>query len=679
MRLSTAPIFSLSCFAQAQILRFAVQLLSAVLGSIAIAQTGNANTIDFLKVGNTNAQVLSNPSIILAQSEVAQPSHTLLYVDSRDGSDTENGSDRTPFKTITHALKAAKPGATIFLAPGTYNTETGEIFPLVLKAGVTLQGDSTTRGQETLIRGGGVSTHKAWIRQSTTIEITSPATLKGVTVTNPNSQGYGVAIDARNASISNSTFTGNSRGIFIIGNSTARIQNNYFYQNSVAGLEIAEIAQPNIQDNILEQNSSAITVSDRAAPLIANNRMTQNQNGMVFQRSAQPKVRNNSVEGNRQHGLIAQDEARPDLGTAAHPGGNFFRNNGLYDVNVKATTQAIFAVGNEWLNIVGVLNPATPMPAPPNSATTFPVPTALSSNPSPEPLRPMQIVQIAMPSTPLQQAIPSQSISFVQVVSSLPPSSKSLSSTPVTAESSLSKHLLVAALTKNEPIFAPAQVQNLAAIARPSAVMPQMAATLPLLETFPRPPSTSTQWVRPVLANPATLKLSQKNQLALSPSIRAIPISIPVPPPEISTLRPNWEARPTRSVKAMVETSKGAKNASANLLLVPSPNIPLGKIGEMPSVYSMRGMSQPPLTQNTAFSSSASKANTIRFRVIVTIRQAMEQAQVLTLVPDAFLIAPTNNIMMMQVGAFSDRAKAEQLTQILASQGISSAIEPVNQ
>lgn len=676
MRLSTASIFSLSCFAQAQILRFTVQLLSAVFGTIAIAQPGSANTIDFLEAANTSTPILSKPSIMLAQLGVVQPSQTLLYVNSTDGSDTENGSDRTPFKTITHALKAAKSGTTIFLAPGTYDTETGEVFPLVLKAGVTLQGDSTTRGQEILIRGGGASTHKAWMKQSVTIEITAPATLKGVTVTNPNSQGYGVAIDAGNSSISDSTFTGNSRGILITGNSVARIQNNYFYQNSIAGIEVAEISQPTIQDNILEQNGSAVTVSDRAAPLIANNRITQNQNGMVFQRSAQPKVRNNSVEGNRQHGLIAQDEARPDLGTAAHPGGNFFRNNGLYDVNVKAITQAISAAGNEWLTTVGTLSSATPPSEPPDSATGFPVPTALSSNSSPEPPRPMQIVRIAMPSTPSQQAIPSQPVNSVQVASSLQPSSKSLNFTPIIAKSSLSKPLPVAALTKNEPI--PAQVQNLAAIAIPSAAMPQIAATVPLLETFPQPPSTSTRWVRPVLANPATPKPSQENQLALSPSITAIPISIPVPPPETSTLRFNREARPTRSVKAMVETPKSAQNISATLLPVPSPNVPLGKIGEMPSVYSMRGVFQPSFTQNTTFSSSDPKANTIRFRVVVTIRQSTEQAQVLALVPDAFSIASTNN-MMMQVGAFSDRAKAEQLTQILASQGISSAIEPINQ
>jgi cell division protein FtsN len=47
-------------------------------------------------------------------------------------------------------------------------------------------------------------------------------------------------------------------------------------------------------------------------------------------------------------------------------------------------------------------------------------------------------------------------------------------------------------------------------------------------------------------------------------------------------------------------------------------------------------------------------------------------------VPDAFLTTSKNKIAM-QVGAFSDRVKAEQLIQTLANQGISSNLEPINQ
>jgi parallel beta-helix repeat protein len=675
-------------------------MLSAILGSIAIAPPGSAHPINLLPANNPSTPVLTQPSSMLAQSAVAQRSTSILYVNSSDGRDTGNGSDRTPFKTITQALKVAQSGTTILLAPGTYSTETGEIFPLVLKAGVTLQGDPATRGQEILIQGSGASTRKA-LGQSLTIEITAPATLNGVTVSNPNPQGYGAGIDSSNPLISNSTFTDNSYGLVIIGDSAAQIQNNYFYQNRTAGIGVAGIAQPSIQDNIFEQTGSAVIVGDRAAPLIANNRMTQNQNGMVFQGSAQPTVRNNSVEGNRQNGLLAKDTSRPDLGTVANPGGNFFRNNGLSDVNVSATDQLISAVGNEWLNAVGTLNTTLIMPASSNSAASFPTPSALSANSSSEPPRPMQIVQIAMPSTPHNQAPSLQAAGSIQMSESSQPAPQPVSVAPGRGNSlplispPITKSLAVNPLSQPLP-----KAQTSSAIALPLSGVPQNGGTVPLVETFPLPPSSSQQVIRPtILAKPATLKPVQRNQLTLLSPIAPIPISIPVPPhetpitptpiaptpisipvppPETITLRPHVEIKPTRSIQVMIKPQKAARSASATLLPVPSSNIPLGKIGEMPSVYSMRGMFQPSPMQNPIPFSNDPKGSSIRFRVVVNARQEAEQAQVLALVPDAFVMA-SHNKRVMQVGAFSDRTKAEQLTQMLANQGISSTIEPINQ
>lgn len=686
MSISTTPI-SLGCFSQARIRCLTVQMLSAVLGSIAIAQPGSANPINFSKTHNTSTQAFTQRSILLAQSAVAQSSTSILHVNPSDGSDADNGSDRTPFKTITHALKIAQSGTTIFLAPGAYSTATGETFPLVLKAGITLQGDPATRGQDILIQGGGASTRKT-LAQSLTIEITAPATLNGVTVTNPNPQGYGVGIDSSNPLIANSTFIENGYGLVIVGNSNARIKNNYFYQNRIAGIGVAGITQPTIQDNIFEQNGSAVIAGDRAAPLIANNRMTQNQNGMIFQGAAQPVVRNNSVEGNRQHGLLTKETSRPDLGTAASLGGNFFRNNGLSDVDVSATDQVISAVGNEWLNAVGNLNETLLVPAASNFAATFPIPSALSLSSAPEPRRPMQIVQIAMPSAQSNQGSPLQSARPIQMIAPLQPIFQPLSGAPVNGNSSPLPSPSIAKLLKTETLYQPP------IRVRTSFAAPKNAGTVPLVETFPLPPSSPPQVIRPsILAKPPALKPVQRNPLALLSPITAIPIAIPmslpktpiapipiaipVPPPETITVRPDIEIKPTRAIKAMTAPPQASNNTSAKLLPVPSPNIPLGKIGEMPSVYSMRGVFQPSSMQNPTFFSNESKVSTIRFRVVVNAEQETEQAQVLALAPDAFLIA-SNNKMMMQVGAFSDRTKAEQLTRILANQGISSIIEPIN-
>lgn len=678
MKLSTAPIFFLRCFSQVRILRFAVHLLSATLGAISLVEPGSADGIDSLKSNSTSSQVLTHRSILLAQSSIAQPSTSILYVNSSDGKDTASGSDLAPFKTITRALQVAQSGATIVIAPGTYSTETGESFPLVLKAKITLQGDPATRGQEILIHGSGASTSKV-LAQSLTIEIVSQAIVNGVTVTNPNLQGYGIGIESSSALITNSTFTNSGYGLVIMGNSTARVQNNYFYQNRTAGIKVAGIAQPIIQDNIFEQTGSAIIVGDRAAPLIANNRMTQNQNGMVFQGSAQSMVRSNSVEGNRQHGLLAKDTSRPDLGTTANLGGNFFRNNGLSDVDVKATNQVISASGNEWLNAVGNLNTTPSISTSSDSAVAFPIPSSLSFSSPAQPPRPIQIVQIVMPSTQVNQSVSLQSVNSIQATSSLPSSSRSLSVTPGITNSSPSTLSTVSPLaiaTSSQP---PAKAQNSSAIVLSLSAVPQNAGTVPFLETFPLPPSSATQFVRPyILAKPFAPKTVQRNQSELSPPAATVPIAISVPPPEKRIIRSDLEARPIRLSRAMSETPKAAKNVSATLLPVPSPNIPLGKIGEMPSVYSMRGVFQPSAMQNPIFSFNNLTVNNVRFRVVVNTSQEMEQAQVLALVPDAFLIT-SDNKKKMQVGAFSDRTKAEQLIQTFASQGISAKIELINQ
>lgn len=80
----------------------------------------------------------------------------VIYVNPQTGSDSaEAGTSAVPLKTITAALNKAQPGTIIQLAPGKYTSETGEVFPLTIKQGVTLRGDESTKGQNIVIAGGG--------------------------------------------------------------------------------------------------------------------------------------------------------------------------------------------------------------------------------------------------------------------------------------------------------------------------------------------------------------------------------------------------------------------------------------------------------------------------------------------------------------------------------------------
>jgi hypothetical protein len=80
-----------------------------------------------------------------------------LFVNPLTGKDTNAGdTQRSPFRTITHALRSAQPNNTvIMLAIGTYTGDTGESFPLMIPAGVQLQGDPGTKGESIVIQGGG--------------------------------------------------------------------------------------------------------------------------------------------------------------------------------------------------------------------------------------------------------------------------------------------------------------------------------------------------------------------------------------------------------------------------------------------------------------------------------------------------------------------------------------------
>jgi hypothetical protein len=67
--------------------------------------------------------------------------------DARDGDASDRGSALHPFRTVTEALAAAKPlvesfnrVVRIYVARGTYDGTLGEVFPLIVPGGVTLEG-----------------------------------------------------------------------------------------------------------------------------------------------------------------------------------------------------------------------------------------------------------------------------------------------------------------------------------------------------------------------------------------------------------------------------------------------------------------------------------------------------------------------------------------------------------
>ena len=293
-----------------------------------------------------NQYLADNSSpLLLAQANI-------LFVNSRNGKDTpNNGSQNNPLKTITYALSQATANTMIILAPGIYNSETGEIFPLKLKSQVTIQGDRDSRGNSIIINGGGTFISPTFASQNITILAENQAVLTGVTVTNPNDRGYGLWIESSSPMITNNTFISNTHdGISVTGSSAPIIRGNYFAQNGANGITIYGTSQAELRDNVFEKTGYGINIAQNGAPILIGNRIIQNRSGIVAQGNARPILRNNIIEGNLEDGLVTIANAQPDVGTSKEEGGNIFRNNRRLDINAKASRQIIPAFGNQLSN-----------------------------------------------------------------------------------------------------------------------------------------------------------------------------------------------------------------------------------------------------------------------------------------------------------------------------------------
>jgi parallel beta-helix repeat protein len=284
---------------------------------------------------------------IAANIPTAKPQ---LFVNSNTGRDdlSAGRSEATPFKTISYALHQTKAGDIVQISSGLYTQELGETFPLVVPQGVTLQGSEFNQGSTITVRGGGRFASSWWGSQDVSILAKSDSQISGLTVTNPNSRGTGIWIEAPNVSVRGCTFTKSAReGVFVAGKSNARIENNSFVDNSANGLAMTGMSTGMVRNNLFQKTGFGIAVSEKSSPELVNNRVQDNVDGIVISHSATPQLRGNIVEGNKRDGLVAISAALPDLGSTAAPGRNIFRNNGRYAI-YNATLKNTFVVeGND--------------------------------------------------------------------------------------------------------------------------------------------------------------------------------------------------------------------------------------------------------------------------------------------------------------------------------------------
>ncbi len=293
------------------------------------------------------------PLLTVSQAEeiVLKPTN-IVYVDVTKGDDsTGNGKQDKPYKTITHAIEVASVDSTIQLAPGTYSKESGERFPLTLYY-QKLIGDAASRGKEIKIVGGGKYVSASFANQDITVFAGKESTVRGVTITNPNNRGYGIWVEDTSPTIErNSLVNSLHDGLFITGDSQAKVIDNYFFKNISDGMTVADVAQPMIKNNIFENTGFGIDITGKAEPKMIGNTFRNNLDGMIIEGKSKVTFRNNVIEQNRRSGINVMGEAIADLGTEAEAGGNQFSNNGRMDVNnVTRPKVEIQAFGNKWKN-----------------------------------------------------------------------------------------------------------------------------------------------------------------------------------------------------------------------------------------------------------------------------------------------------------------------------------------
>jgi parallel beta-helix repeat protein len=294
-------------------------------------------------------QPSSNQPLKIAQQNTA----AIIYV-SPNGTDAAGaGSQATPFRTITAALSSnPQPGTTIKLAQGTYSAETGEVFPLKLLPGVNIQGNSSTNGQDILIKGGGVFVSPTFARQNIAILAAKNAGISGITLTNSNPRGYALWVESsRNVRITNNTFTNTTHdGVFLTGDANATITSNLFTKNRASGISALGTSTGEIKGNEFNDTGFGLSIGKNSQVQVIGNRIINNVDGIVISNLATPTLRGNLIANSKRNGLVIlkdrSGQPNPDLGTAASPGLNIIKGNKDKDLT-NATGVTYVVVGNE--------------------------------------------------------------------------------------------------------------------------------------------------------------------------------------------------------------------------------------------------------------------------------------------------------------------------------------------
>ncbi len=612
------------------------------------------------------------PAAAIAQMPENQ-GYNIIHVNPRAGNDVQGiGSQMQPLKTITYALQIAQPNTLILLANGVYSEQSGEVFPLQMRSGVTLQGSGGPNAAQVLIQGGANYISPTQGLQNVTLLSAHNAGLANVTVSNPHPSGIGLWIETGSPIIlENAFFRNGSTGVYIAGSGSPVIRNNYFAENRDAGLVIAGPSSAQVQGNVFENTGTGISIAPGATPEITNNQVMHNQEGLVIHADARPILRQNQIQQNR-HNSILDYGAWTETAVA------------LGDPPTQPLPSNVATIAESG----GTLTTRPPVTAQPSEAMIPPVEVAAA---------PSSATTGTSASSPAPASQPS-----VQPLTALGNDLSALATpTPVlTAAAPTTPPTPVNAVLKTD-------LRPLLALADTAAVQQLTTATAPTVETDSPSPTASTTSVavfnprnasRPedatvsLIAPPAqpdrdraaaTVGAPQPNNaIATPPDAIEIPvIPPPLATPSLSAADPTPAADTTVAIAtpaaqpdfsdlpALPPFADDTSSADRARLVVPSFDIPMGSGMDIPNLFplndALAGPPPPP--------SLASFAG-LPYRVLVSLENGNTAATLRQQVPDAFMVS-LNGATLMQAGAYATFEEAQTLARQLNRQGLRVQVE----
>jgi uncharacterized protein DUF1565/Big-like domain-containing protein len=214
------------------------------------------------------------------------------YINNATGSDAAGqlGTGVQPFKTIAHGLSGAQSGEIVVVNGGTgasYDASHGEVFPLTIPAGVTLERDPGVNTAPTIAGNSAAAT---------VIAVGTRATLGGLTgseftVSFQADGGTAIAVtgtDAkvRGVSMFNVPSSGRGTGIAVMsGAGNARIENNGMF-NLLSGTGFSIAASALLQRNAAESDSIGISIQAGVAADLGSSSGSVGQNNFSCNQAA---------------------------------------------------------------------------------------------------------------------------------------------------------------------------------------------------------------------------------------------------------------------------------------------------------------------------------------------------------------------------------------------------------